>query len=285
MSIRSIINTISLLLGSFFYGEFAFSQEILQTTDSLAQHWPLKAKADSILALKDELKTPLLPAERSKLIDNYQALLASFRFSLQNLLNVYASQKDASTIGKALVYSYFNIDNDAEENKNYVAWLRTQNLDQDATISYYEDEINGRFEHIVGNVLPEFLVTDVLGKLVTLHIDKPTLIVFWASWCAPCRAENPRLKSIYQQYSSKPFEIVGISVDDNNAFWKRALRQDALPWSNYILADSWNHKLARYFAIHQIPQNVLVSSKGKILARNIGLSQLEKMLSSNSIEN
>ncbi len=107
---------------------------------------------------------------------------------------------------------------------------------------------------------------------------KITLIDFWASWCAPCRRENPNVVKVYNKYHSKGFDILGVSLDQDADRWREAIQKDGLPWHHISDLGGWQSKHAALYSVQSIPTTVLVDKDGKILARNLRGEQLEMKL-------
>jgi thiol-disulfide isomerase/thioredoxin len=121
---------------------------------------------------------------------------------------------------------------------------------------------------------------DTANKLVRLtdYKGKYVLIDFWASWCLPCRAENPTLKKAHRKYSTKGFEIIGVSLDNNKAAWLNAIRKDELPWQNVSDLNGFKNLVAQKYAVTELPTNYLLDPQGKIIAKNLkGDSLMEKL--------
>lgn len=121
---------------------------------------------------------------------------------------------------------------------------------------------------------------DTANKLVRLsdYKGKYVLIDFWASWCLPCRAENPTLKKAHGKYSTKGFEIIGVSLDNNKAAWLNAIIKDDLPWQNVSDLKGFKNVVAQKYAVTELPTNYLLDPQGKIIAKNLkGDSLMEKL--------
>lgn len=134
---------------------------------------------------------------------------------------------------------------------------------------------------MVGMEAPEIVMTDTAGmvrRLSELH-GKVVLIDFWASWCGPCRRENPNVVRMYQRYHDQGFEVFSVSLDDNREKWLQAIKKDNLLWPNHVSdLRGWNSAAGRLYGISSIPATVLVGRDGKVLARNLRGPQLEQTL-------
>ncbi|EHQ27408.1 peroxiredoxin [Mucilaginibacter gracilis] len=131
----------------------------------------------------------------------------------------------------------------------------------------------------IGALAPVFTEPDVNGNNVSLtdFRGKYVLLDFWASWCGPCRAENPNVLKVYNKYKDKNFTVLGISLDQpgkKNA-WLAAIKQDGLPWTQVSDLNYWNNAAARLYGVQAIPQNFLIDPSGKIIAKNLRGDALE----------
>lgn len=123
----------------------------------------------------------------------------------------------------------------------------------------------------VGGIAPDFTLTDVAGKQVSLsaYKGKYTLIDFWASWCGPCRQENPTVVKAYNTYKSKGFEILGVSLDEKRDSWLKAIKDDKLTWAQVSDLQGWRSETAALYGIKFIPMNFLLDKEGKIIAKSL----------------
>lgn len=134
----------------------------------------------------------------------------------------------------------------------------------------------------IGGQAPDFTMNDVDGEPVTLSDvyvkHKYLLIDFWASWCSPCRAENPNVVKAFEAYNAKGFGIIGVSLDKEKGAWLKAIEDDELSWLNVSDLKGWDNAAAKDYAVRGIPANFLVDSKGKIVAKNLRGPALEAKL-------
>jgi peroxiredoxin len=134
----------------------------------------------------------------------------------------------------------------------------------------------------IGTIAPDFTEDDVNGHPVKLSDfrGKYVLLDFWASWCGPCRAENPNVLRAYNAYKDKNFTVLGVSLDrpGKKDDWLAAINKDGLPWTQVSDLKFWNNAAAKLYSITSIPQNFLIDPKGKIVGWNLHGDELEKKL-------
>ena len=132
----------------------------------------------------------------------------------------------------------------------------------------------------VGNMAVDIQGLDPDGKNISLMEikGKVTLIDFWASWCGPCRKENPNVVKMYNKYHAKGFEILSVSLDEKAESWKAAIMKDGLIWHHVSDLKGWKSDYATAYGIQAIPQTILLDSEGKIIGRNVMGEELDNML-------
>lgn len=132
----------------------------------------------------------------------------------------------------------------------------------------------------IGSPAIEFSQADTAGHDISLASfkGKYVLVDFWASWCRPCRAENPNVVNVFNKFKGKNFTVLGVSLDQEKNAWVKAIQNDKLTWTHVSDLRSWDNAVAKMYNVRTIPQNYLIDPSGKIVARDLRGADLEKKL-------
>ncbi|RZS66878.1 TlpA disulfide reductase family protein [Pseudobacter ginsenosidimutans] len=201
-------------------------------------------------------------------------------------IDSYVDAHNASPVAPFLMVVTAQLDQDMASTERRFAKLKPA-----AQEGFYGKIIKERIDKSkigqIGSQALEFTQADVDGKDVALSSfrGKYVLVDFWASWCKPCRMENPNVVENYNEFKGKNFTVLGVSLDREKESWLAAIKEDKLDWTHVSDLQFWNNAVARLYGIEGIPANLLIDPNGKVVARNLrgeGLkAKLRELLGSN----
>jgi peroxiredoxin len=164
-------------------------------------------------------------------------------------------------------------------NNNVIRELKQGYDQEEAQVAQQQ----GQETEWVGKQVPDFSLPDANGHPISLasYRGKYVLVDFWASWCGPCRAENPNVVKVHNEFRNKKnFAILGVSLDKDKAEWQKAIQQDGLEWKQISDLKFWNSKAVSTFQFEGIPFNLLIDPQGKVIASALRGEDLENKLKS-----
>ena len=207
----------------------------------------------------------------NQLTENYEALENRMK---ENVYGSYVKENPNSSLAIYALNKYTGYDLDLAKVEPLYNGLSVA-IKKSAAGKGFGERINIAKATTIGSIAPEFSQTDTSGKQVSLSSfrGKYVLIDFWASWCGPCRMENPNVVAAFNQYKDKNFTVLGVSLDDEKRDgrnrWITAIAKDKLTWTHVSDLKFWNNAVAKQYGIRAIPQNILIDPLGKIVAKNV----------------
>lgn len=233
----------------------------------------------SALQREFEEQSEAHPEKRNEILEQMRPRYNNEIEGLNKAVLDFANKNTRSLAG----FYAINLLNPAEFEKELVSYADQIKNDfkDNASVKEFVEKMSRLKAIQVGQPAPEFTINSINNTPVKLsdYKGKYLLLDFWASWCRPCREENPNLVRAYNAYKSKNFDILGISLDKDPAAWKQAIEADGLGWSHASDLMDFEGESARLYQIEAIPSSFLLDPNGIIIAKNLRGEQLDAFLS------
>jgi peroxiredoxin len=197
------------------------------------------------------------------------------------VLTDFIDNKRSSFISPLAIYRIHQLNSDADMMERLFSLL-TPEVKSSSIGNYIAQQITDSKKDPMGKVIPDFELPDVNGNMVNIKSfrGKFVLVDFWASWCGPCRGENPNVVTAYNKYKDRNFTVLGISLDKSKDPWLEAIKKDGLVWQHISDLKGWSNAVAQQFGIQSIPQNFLLDPSGVVIGKNLRGEDLEQKLES-----
>lgn len=236
----------------------------------------LRQNEIQFLAINREYTNPKTTENRKRELSlQFQQAQTTQNIAIRKLL-----ERNTDVLISAFLVTYF--DNDIN---TYIELFESvenglkKNYADNQFVQYISSKIKGVL--VPGREAPEIAMKDPNGNIRKLSDlrGKIVMIDFWASWCRPCRMENPNVVKLYHRYHSKGFEIYSVSLDKQRDQWLQAISQDGLEWDNHVSdLNGWTSSGGAAYGITSVPSTVLIDRQGRIIARNLRGAELENKL-------
>jgi peroxiredoxin len=213
-------------------------------------------------------------------IRNYEHRLDSIQNKITELRKDFVRTKTSSYVTPPILES-LSYEMEADEIESIINGLDTSLISL-PVIQNLKERVRVMKTVAIGQKAPDFTLNDADDKPVMLSSKfgpKLLLIDFWASWCGPCRMENPNVVKVYNEFHKKGFDIFGVSLDHEKSDWTKAIKDDKLTWTHVSDLKWWNSAAAKLYAVNSIPANFLLDETGKIIGKNLRGEELYKKVS------
>jgi peroxiredoxin len=250
----------------------------------------------TLVGKKSEIERSVLYGSKSNdEYKEYQQLVAPYEIAMANKtpidnnqgtqmvmgLENFIKTHPASYVSPLAIYKLHQMTENAEQMTALYSGLN-KDVQSGPIGSYIRQQIAEFQRSPMGKELEDFSQADPSGKMVSLKSfrGKYVLVDFWASWCGPCRNENPNVVRAYKEFKDKGFTVLGVSLDRDKQKWLDAVAADGLTWTQVSDLKGWGNEVAQKFGITSIPQNFLVDPDGKVVGKNLRGEALDQKLKS-----
>jgi thiol-disulfide isomerase/thioredoxin len=238
----------------------------------------LERMAKDVMKLQGRYQAAMSGAnadEIKKVEIEYNAIMENMKVYTKN----YVKKNNSSVVAAYITYMQLSTQLEGAELDSIVSKFPPQ-ISKSEYVIKLKEIVESLKRTAIGVVAPDFTMNDPEGKPIQLSSlrGKVVLIDFWASWCGPCKKENPELVKLYQKYHGKGFEILGVSLDKSKDDWVKAIKDDQLTWLHVSDLQFWQNAAARLYAINGIPLSFLLDKDGKIVAKGLTPDQIAEKL-------
>jgi len=229
-----------------------------------------QAEYDSVLLKYNAARKGGNEAETRSLYDQLAKIEAIPEARMKEYNVDFVKNHGSSFVAPVVLWNELAWSMDAPEMEPLVKGFDTS-IQKSGYVALLKQRIETLKKVSIGSPATDFTMNDTLGnpQKLSSFFGKALLVDFWASWCGPCRRENPNIVAAYRQYSRKGFDIVGISLDKNKARWMKAIGDDMLGWHHLSDLRGWNNAAAGLYGIRSIPSNLLLDKNGIIIGKNL----------------
>jgi peroxiredoxin len=217
--------------------------------------------------------------KNAKAMDSLDKVYTELDQEQKQLVGDFTKSHPASVVSAFLIFNNFSYN----ARLGQIDSLYRQ-LDTSVRVTFFGKEIRNIIEKTkltsIGNPAPDFASNNANGKSISLSSfkGKYVLLDFWASWCGPCRLENPNIVKAYHKFHNKGFDILGVSLDDTKENWLQAIKKDGLNWTQVSDLKGWKDDVASLYGVKGIPMNYLIDKNGIIVGKGLRGEELDNKL-------